>query len=293
MIRLHLLQLAVICVGLFLPVALHPRTKVVTTEYIYHVPANVAPDQAKEIALSRARAQAIADEFGFLVTQSTSVMIDAHNQDSETDFLSLGGSELKGEWIEDLSDPEFEYLTDGADIAIRVKIKGRIQEITGPKIPIDAKILCNGVTDAHEAERFISGDDLYISFCSPINGYVAIYLIDPSDSAYCLLPYESQTNGIFQTKANHKYLFFHPDHSFGIKPEIVDQVIVYATEQERNRIMIVFSPNKFYKGADTKTDAESPRIMTYDNFKKWLSDLRKKDPDLTLTEKAILINPQR
>lgn len=274
------------------PAALMARTKVVSTEYIYHVPEDVSIDRAKETALARAQAQAIADEFGTIVNQSTSITVDTQNDKTRTDFLSLGGSELKGEWLETIGEPIFEQLTDGNNLAIRVRIKGRIRELSAARAPVVAKILCNGVLDMHESDHFMSGDDLYISFLSPVDGYIAIYLIDTSDHAFCLLPYQAQSDGIYKTKANKKYLFFHPDHCVEMQPEDVDRLEMCAEkEQERNKVYVIFSPNKFFKGVDSKIDDDLPRSMSYSNFAQWLSNLRKKDPELTITEKAILIHP--
>lgn len=291
MIRYRFLLL---CLALSISLFSEPavaRTVVVSAEYTYQVPENISPDQAREIALARAQAKAIADEFGMVVTQSTSTMIDNRNNSTSTEFLALGGSELKGEWIEDIESPVYEYLTDGSNLAIRVRVKGKIRESNNARIPLDIKILCNGVTDANETDRFTSGDDLYISFASPVQGYLAVYLVDTSGTAYCLLPYQAQTDGVFNIKANQKYILFHPDHCIGVRTDEVDPVEVYAEEQERNRIIIVFSPNKFYKGTDTKIDSTLPRSMPKASFEKWLSDLRKKDLDLSLMIKAILINP--
>lgn len=291
MIRSRFLLLCIVVALSLFSEPTDARTAVVSAEYTYQVPENISPDQAREIALARAQAKAIADEFGVVVTQSTSTMIDNRNNSTSIEFLALGGSELKGEWIEDIESPVYEYLTDGANLAIRVRVKGKIRETKNAKIPLEIKILCNGVTEAHETDRFTSGDDLYISFSSPVQGYLAVYLVDTTGTAYCLLPYQAQTDGVFMTKANQKYIFFHPDHCVGVRSDEVDPVEVYAEEQERNRIIIVFSPNKFYKGADAKTDASLPRSMPKASFEKWLSDLRKKDLDLSLMIKAIMINP--
>lgn len=270
------------------------KTKVVTTEYIYHIPENVSYEQARETAIARARAQAIAEEFGMTVNQVTSVMVENNNGNSSTDFMSLGGSELKGEWIEDLEEPVFEYITDGANLAIKVRIKGRIRESKGSKVMVETKILRNGIMDSHETDQFVSGDDLYISFNSPIGGFIAIYLLDTENNAFCLLPYQSQTDGIFQIKANQKYMFFHPDHHHGVNQADVDRITVDTeADRERNRILIFFSPNKFFKGADSKQSVDLPRVMNQNDFQKWMSAIVKKDMDMTVIERPILITSSK
>lgn len=266
------------------------RTKKVTAEYLYQLPENVTMDEARSIAIDRARAQAIADEFGSIVTQSSSVVVENYNDVSNTDFLSIGGSELKGEWLEDTVAPEFEYYTDGGQFAIKVKIRGIIREIDGCSVPFDVKILNSGTDDGNESEMFRNGDQLYVSFNSPTAGYIAIYLVDGVRNAYCLLPYQGQSDGYCGIKANRRYVFFDPKRAVDVDKKDVDEYLL-ETEQrrERNRIITVFSPKRFYKAADKKNDTELPRMLTYADFQRWLSGVKKRDPQLTVTEKAILI----
>ena len=270
-----------------------PRTKKVRTEYTYYIPANVSPDAARDIAIQRAQAQAIADEFGSVVTQSSSVRIETSNENVNTDFLSIGGSELKGEWIETIGEPKLEYITDGKDLALRVEISGVIREIEGTKVPFEVKILRNGTSDAHESEVFKNGDDLYMSFRSPSGGYIAIYLIDAENQAFCLLPYQGQENGFFATKANRRYLFFHPDFVEGVEKDLVDEIVTDTSlSKERNRILTVFSPNKFFKAADRQTEKDVPRNLGYAEFQKWLANLKKRDVDVSIMETAITISKE-
>lgn len=270
-----------------------PRIKKVWVEYTYYIPANVSPDEAREIAIQRAQAQAIADEFGSVVTQSSSIRIEVSNENVNTDFLSIGGSELKGEWIETIGEPKVEYIIDGKDIALRVEICGVIREIVGTKVPFDVKILRNGTSDANESEVFHNGDDLYISFRSPSAGYIAIYLIDAENQAYCLLPYQRQENGFFSTKANRRYLFFHPDFVEDFEKDVVDEIVTDTSlAKERNRILTVFSPNKFFKATDLQTEKNVPRSLSYAEFQKWLANLKRHDVDVSIIETAITISAE-
>ena len=269
------------------------RIKKVRAEYTYYIPATVSPDAAREIAIQRAQAQAIADEFGSVVTQSSTVRIETSNEFVYTDFLSIGGSELKGEWIETIGEPKIEYFTDGRDIALHVEIHGVIREIEGAKVPFDVKILRNGTSDANESEAFRTGDDLYMSFRSPSGGYIAIYLIDAANQAYCLLPYQGQENGFFATKANRRYLFFHPDFAEGVEKDMVDEIVTDTSlTKERNRILTVFSPNKFFKATDRQTEKKLPRNLSYTEFQKWLASLKKRDIDVSIMETAIIISKE-
>ena len=104
---------------LFLP-ADALKTKRITSTYIFNAPENMSIDEAKKIALERAKIQAIADEFGTFVLQTNSTLVTNDNGNSDTRFLSLGGSEVKGEWLEDKEAPKYELITDGGSISVRV-----------------------------------------------------------------------------------------------------------------------------------------------------------------------------
>ena len=169
-------------------------------------------------------------------------------------------------------------------------VRGTIREIDGSRVAFDMAILRNGTTRADESDRFCSGDDMYLSFNSPTSGYAAVYLVDAEQNAYCLLPYQSQTEGIYTVKANRQYLFFHPDYADKKEKETVDEFVLETTQpQERNKIIAIFSPNRFYKAADSKTDTQLPRMLPYDAFKRWLTDIKKRDAELSIAERAITI----
>lgn len=285
-------KLIVLFIVLLAGIHVYAKTVTVKVEYIYQLPENVTPEEAKSIALQRAQCQAIADEFGTIVSQTSTVRIDTYDSHTTTDFLSIGGSELKGEWLETIGIPEYEFVSDGGQIALKVKVEGRIRELEGSKVPFDIKILKNGVSDANEADHFCSGDDLYVSFNSPASGYLAIYLIDTENRAYCLLPYQSNDTGMFQTKANHRYLLFHSQYGEGaVKSSEIDEFTVDTSlPKERNRILTIFSPNRFFKAADNKTGVDLPRNLNYSDFQDWLSKVKKRDMDMSIAEKCIMIS---
>ena len=75
-------------------------------EYTYHVPDNVSLEEGKRTAIERAKIQALADAFGALVSQNNSTIVKNENGKSSVNFLSIGGSDVKGEWIETIGEPK-------------------------------------------------------------------------------------------------------------------------------------------------------------------------------------------
>lgn len=175
-------------------------------------------------------------------------------------------------------------------LIVHCKVKGEAREIVSAGIDFQAHILRNGTEDKFESEQFRSGDDLYLSFKSPVSGYLAVYLIDAESQAYCLLPYRNQTDGIYPINANQRYLFFNIKEATLIERPYVDEyVMTCEQESEQNQIYVVFSPNQFVKAADNQTKELLPRDLPFEDFQKWLVKCRKHDKDMNLQMIPIVI----
>ena len=110
------------------------KMKTVEGEYTYHAPENVTMEQAKRTALDRAMIQALADEFGTIVSQSNATRVENKNGQTDIDFLSIGGSEVKGEWIETIGEPQYNIRYEGDMLIVSVKVKGKAREIVSAGI---------------------------------------------------------------------------------------------------------------------------------------------------------------
>ena len=143
-----------------------------------------------------------------------------------------------------------------------------------------AKILRNGTEDRFESDNFKSGDDLYLSYQSSTKGYVAVYLIDDSKNAYCLLPYQSSQDGKVRVDANTRYVFFNSKTAAPLfQPADVD---------EYNMTCEISSPNPFVKAIDNAV-AGLPRELKYEDFQKWLTKNRTADKDMQVEIKTISV----
>lgn len=266
------------------------KLKTVEGEYTYHAPENVTIEQAKRTALDRAMIQALADEFGTIVSQSNATRVENQNGQTNIDFLSIGGSEVKGEWIETIGEPIYNIRYEGDMLVVSVKVKGKAREIVSAGIDFQAKVLRNGTDDKFESDQFRSGDDLYLSFISPVSGYLAVYLVDAENQAYCLLPYRNQSDGIYLVKANQRYLFFNAKEAPQNERSYVDEYVMTCNRSsEQNQIYIIFSPNLFVKATDNQSNATLPRELKFEDFQRWLTKCRKHDKEMNLRMIPIII----
>lgn len=273
-----------------LPV-LSQKIKTVEGEYTYHAPENVTLEEAKRTALDRAKIQALADVFGTIVSQTNTTRMENRNGSSDVDFLSIGGSEVKGEWIETVGEPQYSISYEQGMLVVKVSVRGKAREIVSAQIDIKAKVLRNGTEDKFESDEFRSGDDLYLSFVSPVSGYLAVYLVDAEKKAYCLLPYRSQTDGIYKVEANRRYVFFNiKEASQQELPYVDEYVMTCSRSSEYNQMYVIFSPQPFTKAADNASAETLPRELGFEDFQRWLVNIRRKDYRTIFFNKQIIIN---
>jgi hypothetical protein len=270
------------------------KVETVYGEYTYVVPDNVSKAEARDIAIERAKIQAIADKFGTTVSQNNATVVTNIDGKANVDFSSIGATDVRGEWIETQGEPEVvNATTPEGRWTITVKIKGKAREIVSAKVDIVAKVLCNGTEAKFENDKFKEGDDLYLLFSSPVKGCVAVYLMDDSQTAYCLLPYRGDSDGMQPVEAGKSYVFFSTEQAPDADKAFVDTYYMTCEKSaENNRLFIIFSPNQFTKANDEATDNTTlvlPRQLAYKDFNAWLAKNRNKDKDMQVIEKVITI----
>lgn len=266
------------------------KIKTVDGEYTYVVPENVNLDKAKYIALERLKIQLIEEEFGSTVSQSNSTLVKNSNGKSDVDFVSIGGSEVNGEWIETIGTPRYNIYYEKEMLVVSVKAKGRIREIISTAVDVKSLVLRNGIEDRFESDTFKSGDDLYISFQSPTNGYLVVYLVDTEQRAFCLLPYQNMKEGSFNVEANKRYVLFSTQTAASeLKPYVDEYTMTCTHDQEINQLYVIFSTSPFVKAIDDKLEKELPRELSNEDFQKWLAKYRTRDTNMVVKKTTITI----
>ena len=240
--------------------------KEISGTYKYYVPANESVEVARHTAIDRARLQALAREFGEAISQTqalTSSDIDGQYSDA---FYSSGESSVQGEWLQDTK-----------ELVVS-------QSIENNMLVIEATVTGLARSKSHLGVDF--------TFQTPQVGYLAVYLVDETKTAYCLLPYRSQSFGIQPIKANTEYLFFdaatdNAADEYELNCEN-DKGIIF------NDLYIIFSKNDFVKAVDKQSaqNAEGldmPRSLSFADFQKWLNKRRAADADLQVKLQTITI----
>ena len=269
------------------------KIKTVETDYIFYAPSNITVEEAKRTALERAKIQAIADSFGTIVSQNNSTYISNKNDESDTYFISIGESDVKGEWLETIGEPKFgDIFYQDNLLVVPVSVKGKAREIISPKIEFKIKPLRNGIEEKFESYEFKEGDYLYMLFQSPISGHLAIYLVDDvAEQVYCALPYRNSDGTPKTIEADKEYILFSQKNSEPQERRFVDEYeMTCEQEKEYNDFYILFSQEPFSKLIMSEDyNYKLPKTTNLKNFQKWLTKVRVKNPKLSLVKIPILI----
>lgn len=263
----------------------------VAGEYTFYGDGRQSPADCRRLAAEHARIDALKRQFGTIVSQDI-VQADRMAGDSEsTHFLSLASSEVKGEWLGDTSEPEFEVSLDkDGDYVVRCRVKGRARKLSNRAAEFEALVLRNGTDRRHADTRFRHNDDLYLYFSAPVNGYVAAFLADESGQVYGILPYTTGDVDEIRVRKGYDYVFFDPRR--GTDHGNVDELVVTAPGgEEFNKIYVLFSPEPFARAPLRFSTPGAPPSMSREDFTAWLSRCRRNDPRMGVKSMNIIITP--
>lgn len=270
------------------------KIKTVSATYTYHAPESMSIDEAKRTAIERAKIQAIADEFGTLVAQSNTTVINNLNGQTDSNFYSVGGSEVKGEWIETIGEPEIDISFEDRCVVVRCKITGKAKEKSWNKTDFEAHVLCKIPDRNFATTNFSDGDDMYLYFKSPVSGCLSVFLLcRDENAAYRLLPYKSSDDSYYHIKGDMEYLFFSQNQAADSPEDVDEYTLSTDSETEYNDLVVIFSPSEFKKtGLKNKDDITIPKHTSISKFNNWLSKLRIHNDDLTTSTITLKISKQ-
>lgn len=262
-------------------------------------PESESPEEALRKTIEEAKIDALEKAFGTALSERTMNISVTHDGRTSNIAHSSGESQINGDWIRNLTEPEIKKVPVDNGTIYYVKVYGEAREIKYNKIDVDCRLLCNGTDpdkDRLRGDIFYEGDELYVYFTAPVDGWLSIYLVDDDDdrTTQCLVPYDGQREGAYPIVANREYVFFSKRTA---EPQYVDFVTRMILETRKNidinDLYVIFSPNEFarvattsYKHSRHNTDESEiqadlmPRETTYNKFDQWLCDRRRRDADL-------------
>lgn len=260
-----------------------------TYTYVMSDNDNVTLRDAKHRSIELAKAAAIKNEFGELVASD---VMESSVEKNGVQKTSLSWMDIramaKGDWLMDEQPPVVDIKYKEGKLYITAEVWGKAREIVQGKADLkwDIQKMNNGKLIKAKGLDFNNGESLRIHFRTPVDGYVAVYLITGDDKAYCLLPYKKDTDGKYPVVAGKDYRFFDKT------TDSMAQDYYMGTDQEveDNQIIVIFSPNPFTKCNDIDGGPQSPNFLTTGDFQKWLLKSQRLDKDMQVDKRWVRIH---
>lgn len=258
-------------------------------EVDYVVPESQSQAEAKRIALARARTQAIADEFGTVVHQTTTTAMHTTSESSNVDFNSFSENEVRGIWIEDTREPEISMSYRDNLLVIHASVCGKIRELKQNKTELSIRVLNDGKTDEGiETTHFRNNDRISVAFQSPIKGYVALFIREENTGlVHIMMPYDTENADGYarEVKSNREYVFLNSqDPQY---PYSTPTILTTDRSIENNTLIVVFSEQSFRLSLTHKGEFV-PEVEDA-KFRKWLHGLRVHDTTAQVEEIVLTI----
>lgn len=264
------------------------REEEVSGSYTYVLSENdgITLKEAKHMCIELAKAAAIKEKFGELITSDViDSNVETNGESTNSYYWENTVAMAKGDWLGDTEKPRLDIKYEDDKLIFIAEVKGRAREIIQSKIDLKWEIMKDGLTMRKKASVFESGERIFVNFRSPADGYVAIYLILGDDVTQCLLPYPKDTDGRFEVKAGREYMFFDKEEDLTAVPWKLST----KRRLENNQLVIIYSPNPFTKCNDKSVDKMHPNTLNTHDLQRWLLKCQREDRDMVVNKKWVKI----
>jgi hypothetical protein len=259
------------------------RSKIITTSGTAQI--KLEQNMSKEEVFIKVEQLAIIDAitnaFGTYVEQEANITVES----GKSRFDIIGTTKVKGEWVETLDLKMNEGFREiksergnQQELWITCIIKGKAKEAT-QKANIEVYTLSYSNV-ASKSTVFKSGDNMYLYFKSPVDGYLSIYL-DDGKNIFKILPYQDMdSESCLKVSADKEYIFFSKINEHNYFRNSIDELEVFTPlKSELNKLHILFSEKKYFK--PRLTDAREleggyvlPKSSSRQQTIKWLAETK-------------------
>jgi len=241
-------------------------------------------------ALDAAKIDALSKKFGTVVRQELTQSESVRNGTEQSHFLSLSATDVKGEWLGTLEEPEYKVSLDNdGNYIVECRVKGKAREISNRAPDFEALALRNTPHKRHASSDFKDGDYIYLYFTAASDGYVAVFLLSEDMKVMKLLPYPLDTKDEVLVRRNYEYVFFDENRAGDFQNVQQGLTLSAPDGEEFNKMYVLFSPNKFTMPLMKQPDASMPPMMDFTDFSQWLIKTRAADPEMGVSQSTIRI----
>ena len=280
------------------------KVRTITASAQIRVEDNMSLDQANQKAIEKARINAIKESFGEVVVQGNSMYIrnieTGQEVQTQNVFNQMADTYANGEWLEDVKPPDKRIFQHNGETWIEVTLTCKVRELAASKVTFTAQALSCPELKC-KTEVFNEGQDLFLSFIAPVDGFLTVYLEVPAEKlTYRLLTYQSEnTLTCYPVKGDQPYILFSEKHNTLANVKSVDGFTCSLSAQkyaEQNALVVIFSPDFIFDKPVLKGNGEvqktgTPLHLPIDEFQNWVLRIQKKSPEIKVNKSIFTIQP--
>lgn len=285
--------LIVLAIGWLRMVAAAPVTEV-SGEYTYYDDGTHTRNECVELALQAARADALAKEFGTIVSQDVASSSTGRGQREETRFFSNTMSSVRGEWVADTGEPKTEITLDAdGNFVVKCKVKGKARALGNSALEFNASLLSASDKRA-KASDFEHGQNIYLWVESPARPmHTLVCLIDEEGIVYRLFPYPTGKNcGNDLLSKGYDYILFDSNRK-GDDFGLVEEILAMAPDgPELNKVYVIGSPNPLGSAPWHDNGPGTLSTMKLKDFNEWVVKLMRNDEEVGRRQLNLRITPK-
>lgn len=236
----------------------------------------------------RAQLNALEREFGVNISDyQTSELIQNGNDDAQSRYRQVSEQKIKGVWQRNTQVPQFTYSCENGEFYIECEVHGEGRGRSNANIDLQWKILVGAPDTKNEGSDFNNGQMLFIDVKIPVDGYLAVYLVEEkTGNVSRLLPYFDDKDGVFDVQQGKRYILFDKDNDSRLYPQRYEM----STEEkvEIDKIVLIFSQKRFTQCYTEKS--KHIGYCTQQEFEDWLITSKNSDDTMASFEKEIKIH---
>jgi hypothetical protein len=244
---------------------------------------NKALNMAMENAIDNAFGTSVMTNYNRLTVTEMQGRSVAFNSDIRSNFISTFPN---GIWIKDSTKNCIEEKDEKGNYWLTCKVAGYARKIESAKVQFIAYTLDGINPQLNKSETFNNGEDGYLYFRSPDNGYIVIFYDDMKKVQRCI-PYNASKENYFKVDGNREYIFFSRNKSDYLSDKNNVDEIEFFTEMplDYNQFYVLFSPTPFSGYFYNPPEKLEGRYSTFksldrESFHSWLQENRTRNKDL-------------
>lgn len=238
---------------------------------------------ARENALEKAFGTSVMSSYERLTITEMQGRSVAYNSDKRSNYLNTFPN---GVWIKDNKNECHETKDVNGNFWYSCKVTGYARKIESAPVKFKAFTLDGTDPLMDKSGTFVSGEDGYLYFKSPDDGFLIVFYDDMNTVQRCI-PYNSMTENNFTVQNNREYIFFSTEKAnYMDDVRKVDEIEFHTTKPiDYNQFYILFSPvmlaGYYINPPKVLEDGYSTfKSMDREYFQKWLQEQRIRNKDL-------------